>query len=68
MNRKEFRAAYREARKVRAFEKRFHLLNCSLSDVIATEPFMASCRYGDPLRFSYFRIDGKPQPRLPIIK
>lgn len=64
MNRKEFREAYREARKVRAFEKRFRLSCCSLADAIETEPFMASCRYGDPLRFPYFRIDGKLRPRL----
>jgi hypothetical protein len=71
MNRQEFVAAYREARKVRAFETwawRLGLIREVISLAFeGPEPaFQAALMsgVGDPLRFSYIRLGGQLQPKL----
>lgn len=60
MNREEFRAAYREARKVSAFMSAFERklpdpYFCSLTDGIPLPAWRAACRYGDRLAFPPYR-------------
>lgn len=69
MNREEFRAAYREARKVNAFAQAFRRLPdwpcCSLSAAVPLAAWRAACRYGDRLAFPPARYaDGRYRSRV----
>ena len=70
MTREEFRAAYREARKVHGFIQVFgrRLPDwpcCSLTDAISLPAWRAACRYGDSLAFPpYRRADGRYHSRV----
>ena len=70
MNREEFRAAYREARKVSAFMTAFERklpdpYRCSLSDAVPPAAWRAACRYGDRLAFPPARYaDGRYRSRV----
>ena len=70
MNREEFRAAFREARKVAAFMTAFERklpdpYRCSLSDAVPLAAWHAVCRYGDRLEFPPWRgPDGRYRSRV----
>lgn len=70
MNREEFRAAYREARKVNAFMNAFARklpdpYRCSLSAAVPLAAWSAACRYGDRLAFPPARhADGRYRSRV----
>jgi hypothetical protein len=70
MNRKEFRTAYREARKVIAFVNAFTRklpdpYRCSLTDGVPLAAWRAACRYGDRLAFPPARhADGRYRSRV----
>jgi hypothetical protein len=70
MTRAEFRAAYREARKVQGFIRVFaqRLPDwplCSLVDALPLPAWLAACRYGDRLAFAPARrADGRYRSRV----
>lgn len=72
MSRAEFYSAYREARKVFAFERAMCVVLAKSFEVqslwiqqIPTAPYIAALRFGDPLKGPYLRAsNGKPLPKL----
>lgn len=70
MNREEFYAAFREARKINRFMNVFARklpdpYVCSLTDGVPRAAWYAACRYGDPLVYPpWRRADGCYRSRV----